>query len=248
MLNAINAQKPRSKTIKYNCLAALLCTTLIAGCDDNDDSKPVVLEKEGKVNFILASVEGGACSLHDPYSNMAKLAGPVSTSAGVGIFKDINPETGLVVVECSGGTYEDEATGESMTPGVFRSYINITTSEFTATVTPLTEIATRIVEGFELTPEEYAPILENVAYSFGLKGVDLATVVPLDLNVDEMDGSERGNYGLVLAALSQLQNDYEVGTDAEAIVEELYSDMANNGLFTSDRVREFYCKRMGNGS
>lgn len=242
MTTKIDRQKARSKTIKYKSLAALILTTLISGCGDKDGSAP----KEGKVNFFLASVDGGTCTLHDPHNNMSQFAGPVTTSEGVGIFEDIDPSSGLTLVECSGGTYVDEATGESMTPGILRSYINITSAEFTATVTPLTEIATRIVENYDLAPEDYAKVSENVAYSFGLKDVDLATVVPLDLNVDYMDGTERGNYGLVLAALSQLQDDYEAGTTADAVIEELYYDMANNGLFTTDRVRDFYYEALEN--
>ncbi|MCI2285781.1 hypothetical protein L3081_23375 [Colwellia sp. MSW7] len=152
----------------------------------------------------------------------------------------------MTVVQCSGGTYVDEATGETMTPGTLRSYVNISSSEFTATVTPLTEIAARLVDYYDLTPDDYAQISENVAYSFGLKDVDISTVVPLDLNVDYMDGTERGNYGLVLAALSQLQNDYEAGTTADEVIEELYYDMANNGLFTTDRVRDYYFEALEN--
>jgi hypothetical protein len=246
MLNVRYTQKRRNETTKYKSLAALMLTTLISSCGDNDSTSPETKVKESKVNFMLASVEGGACSLHDPYSNMTTLAGPVTTNEGVGIFEDIDPSTGLTLVECSGGTYVDEATGETMTPGILRAYINITSSEFTATVTPLTEIAVRIVENYDLTPEEYATVSENVAYSFGLKNVDLATVVPLDLNVYYMDGSDEGNYGLVLAALSQLQNDYEEGTTADAVIEELYYDMANNGLFTTDRVRDYYFEALEN--
>lgn len=241
MNNSINTQKTRSKTFKYKSLSALVLTTLLSAC--GSDSTP---PKEGKVNFILASVDGGECSLHDPYNNMTKIAGPVSTTEGVGIFEDIEPTTGLTLVECSGGSYVDEATGETMTPGTLRSYIDITTSEFTATVTPLTEIAARLVDNYDLSPEDFAKISENVAFSFGLKDVNLATVVPLDLNVDYMDGTERGNYGLVLAALSQLQDDYEAGTTADEVIEELYYDMANNGLFTTDRVRDYYFEALEN--
>ena len=170
---------------------------------------------------------------------MTTIAGPVSTDNGVGIFKDVPADTGLVVVECSGGSYEDEATGDILTPDVLRSYINVTTSEFSVTVSPLTEVAARVVQYYDLSPEDYAAVLENVAYSFGLQGVDLATVVPLDLNVDEADGTDSGNYGLVLAALSQMQLDYEVD-NADYIMEELFIGMANNGLFTSDEIRDSY--------
>lgn len=242
MNKILNTLQSRSKTIKYSSLSALVLTTLLSGCGGSDSTPP----KEGKVNFILASVEGGSCSLHDPYNNMTKIAGPVTTTEGVGIFEDIDPTTGLTLVECSGGTYVDEATGETMTPGTLRSYIDITTSEFTATVTPLTEIAARLVDNYDLTPEDFAKLSENVAYSFGLKDVNLATVVPLDLNVDYMDGTERGNYGLVLAALSQLQYDYEAGTTADDVIAELYGDMANNGLFTTDRVRDYYFEALEN--
>ncbi|MCI2285782.1 hypothetical protein L3081_23380 [Colwellia sp. MSW7] len=68
MTTKIDRQKARSKTIKYKSLAALILTTLISGCGDEDGSAP----KEGSVNFILASVDGGSCTLHDPYNNMSQ--------------------------------------------------------------------------------------------------------------------------------------------------------------------------------
>ncbi|WP_158971177.1 hypothetical protein [Paraglaciecola sp. L3A3] len=233
MRNKLNINRSKIGTFKYKCLATLILTGILSACDNS--SNPT----EATVNYVLASVDGGSCALFDPNSNFTQVADTAITSEGVGIFEDVPADTGLVVVECSGGTYIDEATGEELTADFLRSYVDITSSEFTVTVSPLTELAARLVEYYQLAPETYFDVLENVAFSFGLKDVDLATVVPLDLNVYYMDGSENGNYGLVLAALSQYQLDVEADS-AEEVIQELFVGMANNGLFTNDEIRDVY--------
>ncbi|ARD44369.1 hypothetical protein [Colwellia sp. PAMC 21821] len=236
--------------MKYNCLAALMLTTLISGCGSDSKSAPTpvipeVPVLEGKVSFVLASVDGGSCTLLDPAQNMTQLAGPSITAEGVALFEDIAPDTGLVMVECTGGSYEDEATGDIKTPGVLRSYVNITSSEFTATVSPLTEVVARIVDHYELDYTDYATVSTNVAFAFGLQDVDLSTLAPLDTNTKDLDGSPSSHYGLVLAAISQLQVDLELDT-AEEVIQELASGLANNGLFTKANIRGLYFSAIEN--
>ena len=238
--------KQKNTHLFAKSLSAIMITSLLNGCifeGDSDEDTPAT--QTANVNFVLAPVDGGSCLLLDPYSNMATIAGPADTASGIAQFQDVASDTGLVLIECTGGTYEDEATGLSMTPDTLRAYINVTSSEFNATVSPLTEVAARVVDYYDLSPEDYPAVLANIARSFGLEGVDLTSTTPLDTNVEVMDGSDSGNYGLVLAALSQLQQDYGVD-DAEFVIEELFIGMANNGLFTNEDIRESYFYALDN--
>lgn len=246
MFHANTQYESKNANLLIKGISAFVFASFLSGCfldDDKDDDTPAPLQST--VNFVLAPVDSGTCSLLDPYSNMSTIAGPSETNAGVAIFEDVPSDTGLAVIECSGGTYEDEATGEVLTAGTLRSYVTVTSSEFSATVSPLTEVAARVVDYYDLAPEDYADILANVAKSFGLAGIDLTAVVPQNINADTMDGSERGNYGLVLAALSQLQEDYGVD-NAEFVIEELFIGMANNGFFTNEEIRESYFYALDN--
>lgn len=232
----------RSFSVNFKVISVLLFTIIMGGCYFDGSSSV----NEGKVNFVLASVDGGSCTIYDAATGINPLAGPEKTSLGVATFKDLPSDTGMVLVECSGGAYKDEATGTSLTPGTLRSYTNITSSEFNATVTPLTEMATRIVQANDHDPAtDYSKVLANVADAFGLKGFNLATAVPTDLNLKEADGSAGGRYGVVLAAFSQLQLDINAG-NADKTIDVLMAGLANNGLFTSDEVRDLYFNALEN--
>ena len=163
---------------------------------------------------MLASVDNGTCSI---IANGETIA-TADTEVGVATFKDIPVDTGFALIECEGGEYLDEASGELLTPGLTRAYYNVTSSTFTTSVTPLTEIATQVVEVYDLDPlTQYADILTNVGDAFGMRGFDLSTAIPMDLNIEEADGCAGGRYGVVLAALSQMQVDIEAGSADEVI-------------------------------
>lgn len=244
MYNNMNLARRKMFAKSVKLIALLSLGSFISGCNDSDE-EPIVIPPQATVNFVLAPVEGGSCSVLDPGANMAVLAGPVVTSQGRGVFEDVPANAGLVVLECSGGSYVDEATGDTMTPGSLRAYVNVTSSEFTATVSPLTEITARLLDYYELTPQDYASVLTNVAFSFGLKDIDPSAVTPLDISLAELDGTASGNYGLVLAALSQMQVDQQ-SDSADDIMNELVDGLANNGLFTSDEIRDLYFNGLHN--
>lgn len=240
-----NLIKKTSKSPKFypTAIMALMLTAFIAGCN-NDDKDVVVVEPspESQVHFMLASVDKGTCSI---YANNKTIASAV-TESGVATFKDIPTDLGFALIECEGGEYKDEATGEQLTAGLTRGYYNVTSSTFSTSVTPLTEIATQVVEVYDLDPiSQYSGVLTNVADAFGMRGFDLTTAIPMDLNIEEADGTAGGRYGVVLAALSQMQTDIEADSAAE-VIETLVNGIANNGLFTSDEIRDYYFYAMEN--
>lgn len=217
---------------------------LLGACNSDNDKKIVEEEPsvEAQVHFILASVDQGTCSI---YANNEVIATSV-TEAGVATFNNIPSDLGFALIECEGGEYQDEATGEMLTPGLTRAYYDVTSSTFSTSVTPLTEIAIQIIEYYDLEAiTEYTNILSNVGDAFGMKGFDLTTAIPMDLNIEEADGTAGGRYGVVLAALSQMQYDIDA-EDAAEVIDILFVGMANNGLFTNDEIRDYYFYAMEN--
>ena len=233
----------RLKLVK-SLTAIALIAGITSGC--NSDNKKEVTDNdasmESQVHFMLASVDNGTCSI---IANGETIAS-ADTEVGVARFQDIPADTGFALVECEGGEYLDEASGEIFTPSLTRAYYNVTSSTFSTSVTPLTEIATQVVEVYDLDPiTQYSNILTNVGDAFGMKDFDLTTAIPMDLNIEEADGSAGGRYGVVLAALSQMQLDIEADS-ADEVIETLVYGMANNGLFTSDEIRDYYFYAMEN--
>ena len=242
MLNKIS---PPRKSPKFNRISfsVLMFSALIAGCN-NDDKDKIVVEPspEAQVHFMLAAVDQGTCSI---FANNETIASAI-TEAGVATFQDIPADLGFALIECEGGEYEDEASGELLTPGLTRAYFDVSSSTFSTSVTPLTEIATQVVEVYELDPvTQYAGVLTNVADAFGMNGFDLTTAIPMNLNIEEADGSAGGRYGVVLAAISQMQLDRELQS-AEEVIETLVAGLANNGLFTVDEIRDYYFHALEN--
>ena len=243
--SAVMKISPTRKSPKFNRISfsVLMFSALISGCN-NDNKKEIVAEPspESQVHFMLSSVDQGTCSI---IANNKTIASAV-TQSGVATFQDIPADLGLALLECEGGEYEDEATGELLTPGLTRAYFNVNSSTFSTSVTPLTEIATQVVEIYDLDPEtQYGGILTNVADAFGMKGFDLTTAIPMNLNIEEADGSAGGRYGVVLAAISQMQLNLEARSAAE-VIKTLVSGIANNGLFTVDEIRDYYFHALEN--
>ncbi len=233
----------RLKLVK-SITALALVAGITSACNSDSKKENTVNDAsvESQVHFMLASVDNGTCSI---IANGETIA-TADTEVGVATFKDIPVDTGFALIECEGGEYLDEASGELLTPGLTRAYYNVTSSTFTTSVTPLTEIATQVVEVYDLDPlTQYADILTNVGDAFGMRGFDLSTAIPMDLNIEEADGSAGGRYGVVLAALSQMQVDIEADS-ADEVIETLVYGIANNGLFTNDEIRDYYFYAMEN--
>lgn len=242
---------------RFGTVAAAALAALLIGSNGWSSSEPSGSQAPGtvtsalastsgiRVNFAgLAPVKGGLCFLKHPQTG-SKIAGPrITNRHGVAIFPNVSPAPGIVLVKCIGGRYIDQATGLSQPAPRTRSYVNITSTNFNATVSPLTEIATRIVRREGLNPATNFPgILANIATSFGLDGINLARVRPINLNKVVADNSDAGHYGVALAVISQLE--FELGeTTEEEVVATLLSGLANNGQFTRDDIRDLYLDSM----
>ena len=122
-----------------------------------------------------------------------------TTSAAGGAYTMELSYVGDVVVEATGGSYTDEATGAATTLG--QPMQVVVASQGGATVgviTPLTSAAYSVSKGLSggVTAANFSTAASTVAGYFQLSGVNLATTVPLVAGTTN-------NYGQVLKAVSQ---------------------------------------------
>lgn len=186
------------------------------------------------VHYVLAPVDGGSCVLLD--ASGTTIAGPAKTKAGAATL-DVPAVAGMAQLSCAGGTYTDEATGTTAIGIPLRSYIELAPNNETAVVTPLTELALRVLA--ERDPgANYQKLSMAVASAFGLTGIDINRQVPDDLSAKLLADSDAGRYGAVLAALSQLQQGGSAGNQASAVMDSLTAAMTASGRFKDGDLRD----------
>jgi len=136
---------------------------------------------------------------------------------------------GPVLVEVSGGTYVDEATGQTVDlDGTLRAALPSVSDDVSVAVTPLTEIAVRVAEtSGSMDATKIADANDLVSQ---MLGEDIISTLPVDCSdatkfADADAGAQ--NYTLLLAAISQMAetSDQNISDILEAIEEDL-SDMA----------------------
>lgn len=143
---------------------------------------------------------------------------------------DLGEYDGAVAIVVTGGSYTDEATGETVTLGTgdeLETLLAAVTSGENVAVTALTTIAA--ARAAENASAGLATAIEaandEVEAAFGLADVDIASVIPSDLSDAESSGDSEAQqaYGAVMSGLSQLA---ETGGLAAADVLTIISDMA----------------------
>ncbi|MEM7248184.1 MAG: cytochrome c peroxidase [Acidobacteriota bacterium] len=185
-----------------------------------------------EVTVVEGVVSGASCELFEvaPDGTLGPSLGTAMTGAtGVADFGDAIAHRGTALASCSGGTYTDAASGDSLAAPTMRAVVTLATDSSLA-VTPLTEIATRLA----LDAGDLASALgpgggaEIVASAFGLTGVDLTTVVPKDLVLEPSGTDDAGRYGIVLALLSKMHGRVDIPLDQ--LTTELTADLADDEL------------------
>lgn len=122
------------------------------------------------------------------------------TNASGNYTLSVSQTSGDLVVEVSGGSYVDEATGATATLSApMRSVVTANGGQVTGVVTPLTTMAYTYAFGTAttgVTASAFNTKAASVASQFQLNGVNLATTVPV------ISGS-LNTYGQVLRGISQ---------------------------------------------
>ena len=235
--------------------AVLLSVALVAACDSGtgQNTPAVVSPTEATVVAVGGSVTKGKVAnatikVYAVGADGQKTGNPIATTTtdenGDYSFQLTN-FSGVYVVEATGGTYIDEATGVSMqipdnAPLRAVSSVDASsgTAKVTATVTPLTEVAVRVAEQKSggLTADNVKASNDEVgALFFGDTagaGDKLLTTNPADITKDSSatQTDAEKTYGLLLGAISVLQSNSGSLSDTLA---GLASDIAGDGNLAS---------------
>lgn len=139
-----------------------------------------------------------------------KADGTVCASAetstdGTGAFRFTTTCEGDLVIEVSGGTYKDEATGATTTlTSPLKVMVAATGAPATATITPLTTLAfSSNFGGTPISAAAYQAQAQRVAQYFGMKDVDLVRTLPKVNDAADV-------YGNYLNAVSKFLNGDDV--------------------------------------
>ncbi len=126
-----------------------------------------------------------------------------STGADGSFTANLGSYSGPVMVEVTGGSYMDEATGNTVQMGslVLRTALDNAAGNVTVAVTPLTEAAVQYMDG-TLTTNMITLANSTVATKFGM--ADIAHTIPHNVSSPAATGQDNQTYyGLMLAAMSQ---------------------------------------------
>lgn len=150
-----------------------------------------------------------------------------TTTDSDGYYNLLIDHQGPIMVEVTGGTYIDEATGQSIAlTETMRAALPEATGSINVAVTPLTEVAVRIAESSGSM--DSTKIKDANDLMSQLLGDDIVTTFPTDCNdptdFSAADASEK-NYALLLAAISQMSE--SSGMDIPAILDALEEDLAD---------------------
>lgn len=190
---------------------ALATTALITACGGSDAATETTISGsavKGPVNGATVTAkkaDGTAC-------------GTATTTNGLYTLKTTC--TGDLIIEVSGGTYTDEATGASTDlNSPLKVMIAANGGSVTGVVTPLTTMAFSTAFSGSATPTKAAFDTQSakIATQFGLTGVNLATTEPT------VTGTTN-DYGKALKAVSQYLKDNPTQTLATI----------TNATFTND--------------
>jgi len=190
----------RSKTLA--AVAATALALILAACGGGSGTvtpaTPVTTTISGSA--VKGPVSGATVTV----KNAATGAVLGTTTTGPGGAYTLGVQfTGDVIVEVSGGTYTDKATGASTTLTTpLRVVLNANGGNVTGIVTPLTTMAytQAFQSGTAVTTSAFDARAQILASQFGLSGVNLATMLP------QVTGTTNA-YGDSLRALSRYMAD-----------------------------------------
>lgn len=209
----------------WQTLALLTAMAAMAGCSSDDPVSGPNLRIQ-----TATPVSGATCTLTD--AGGKALAASVTTAAnGSATFTDVGSGSGLALLNCTGGSTTDLASGRTLTAPRLRSYTatpTATLSVGTAMVTPLTELAVRLV-GTQSADAQYATTRAWVARGFGLDKLDIGSIAALDLSANAAADDAASRHGLALAALSQLETSGSAGATTDAVLTAFAANTDSHG-------------------
>jgi hypothetical protein len=188
-----------SRPIVFRASLALsvLGAAVLASCGGGDSPAPVSSTVTGSV--VKGPVNGATVCAFRAVATGKGDQIKCTTTTSTGAYTLDMDYAGDVVIEATGGTYTDEATGASAsltTP--MQVVVNAQGTATVGVITPLTAAAFSVSKGLAggVSSANFASAANTVATQFQLPGVNLATTLP------SVTGT-LNDYGRILRAVSQ---------------------------------------------
>lgn len=193
--------------MRFKVLAAFVAVSaalVLSACGGGSDTATPAPAPVTTTTISGSAVKGPVSGATVTVKNATSGAVLGTTTTGLGGAYTLGvPYTGDVIVEVSGGTYTDEATGASTAlSSPLRVVLNANGGSVTGIVTPLTTMAYTYAfqSGAPVTKAAFDTRSQALASQFGLTGVDLASTLP------QVTGTTNA-YGDSLRALSRYMAD-----------------------------------------
>ena len=195
-------------------------------------------------NVVKGPVSGASCEIFAVNASGVAVSPSQSTASsdttGAVTFSDVHFE-GTGLVSCTGGTYTDESTGETLDAPLMRSVVNVIEGDMETpapsyVVSPLTEMT---VQAAGANLNNFAAEADIINARFGIR-FDTTQVLPTAVGEVALgaDGAaEADRYGSVLALLSQLDAD-DTTKDMATIIADIAADLAD-GEFSDETLDAF---------
>lgn len=179
------------------------------GSTPTDPNPPV---QTNKINGVASKgpISGGTVTAYKIVSNAKGNAIVSGTTAADGSYSlDLGTYSGPVLLEISGGTYTDEATGKSVSGTTLHAAVPNASGTISAAITPFTELAYQLAGPTTLTSAVIINSNKRVAEAFKLYDIiNVLPVAPIKSALDALpsttQGQDRRDYTLALAAFSQV--------------------------------------------
>ncbi len=191
------------KALLSGAAVAAMALTLVA-CDDDDGAPAAASSATVSGTVVKGPINGATVNIYAADATTGakgSLLTTTTTGAG-GTYNATVAQAGPVLVEVTGGTYVDEATGTTKTLSETMRVMVTATAGGTVTgiVTPLTTAAYALGQvggtGTNVSIATYNAALTSIATQFNLTGTNLVTTVP------SVTGTTNA-YGQILRAVSQ---------------------------------------------
>lgn len=211
--------------------------TIFAACGGSSSSNSNNATSDGNIVSGIASkglIDGGNVEVYAILGDgtIGELLGTAITSSD-GLFTvDAGDYSGAALVEVTGGSYIDEATAVLVDNVIMRAAIPDVLSSVSVAVTPLTELAVVKAEGMAGGLTFFNISSSNAFLSDLFAGVDIVNTLPADV-LSEPTGSETQEqleYGLMLAAISQMVDNDPSITDVAQLIDVMAADLVDGIL------------------
>jgi hypothetical protein len=217
-------------------LLGVAASVVVSGCGGGSSTGPVA-PPPAAVNTVTGVASKGplsgatVCAYAISAGAKGTLIGTCAASASTGAYTlDLGSYTGPVLLEATGGSYVDEATGTSVSLATpLRSVLaNFAGGSASAAVTALTEVATQL--GLAGTGGLNTSNIQNaiaaVQTNFGV--ADILATQPVDaLSVPANASADQKAYALALASLSQYLKGQASGTTLASALQTMQACLAS---------------------